>query len=90
MLENLEHHPQYLEWLSYDGTYALKMDPGFELYLRPKCAHSQRRFLFKVLEKNELEFLKKKSFNNFICFDLGANIGYFSKCSTKSMFFIYG
>lgn len=79
MLENLEHHPQYLEWLSYDGTYALKMDPGFELYLRPKCAHSQRRFLFKVLEKNELEFFKKKSFNNFICFDVGANIGYFSK-----------
>jgi hypothetical protein len=79
MFKDLEKHLRYSEWLSYDGSYALKMNPGFDLFLRPQCAHSQRRFLFKVLEQNELNFLRNKSFNNFICFDVGANIGYFSK-----------
>jgi len=79
MLNNLYQHPNYQEWVTYDGSYSIKMNPGFDLYLRPKCAHSQRRFLFKELEKNELDFLKNYNFNDFVCFDIGANIGYFTK-----------
>lgn len=79
MFTNLEEHPDYLRWIVYDGSFSVKMRPGFELFLRPNCAHSQRRFLFRELERNELDFLKEKNFQNFVCFDIGANIGYFSK-----------
>ncbi len=66
------------DWKQYDGSYAVRMKHGFDLFLRPACEYSRKRFIYKVAESNELDFLATKSFENFVCLDIGANIGYWS------------
>lgn len=67
-----------LDWEKYDELQPVKMQPGFKLYLRKKCEYSRKRFIYKIAEKNELDFLNQFDFSNFICFDVGANIGYWT------------
>jgi FkbM family methyltransferase len=55
------------------------MKHGFSLHLRPGCTHSERRFRFRVLEANELDVLSSCNFNGFLCLDVGANVGYWSR-----------
>ena len=65
-----------IDWQQYDETTAIEMNPGFLLYLRANCEYSRKRFLYKIAEKNELDFLDQFDFSNFVCIDVGANIGY--------------
>jgi FkbM family methyltransferase len=66
------------EWKMYDGKSSIPMVHGFELYLRPGCDYSKKRFLYNVAESNEIDFLKKVDFSGLNCLDIGANIGYWS------------
>jgi FkbM family methyltransferase len=66
-------------WDNYDGSLAIKMHHGFSLYLRPKCNYSKKRFLYKIAESDEFSYLSKLNMQNFVCFDIGSNIGYWSK-----------
>ena len=66
------------EWGEYDGSFSVEMKVGFDLFLRPKCEYSRKRFLYRTAESNELDLLVNKSFENLICFDVGANVGYWS------------
>jgi FkbM family methyltransferase len=66
-------------WTTYDGSNSVMMRHGFELYLRPNCEYSQKRFNYRVAESNELDYLKSQNLEEFICLDVGANIGYWSK-----------
>jgi len=66
------------DWNIYDGSYPLKMKHGFDLYLRPGCEYSRKRFIYRVAESNELDYLENQSFEDAVCIDVGANIGYWS------------
>jgi FkbM family methyltransferase len=66
-------------WGEYDGSFPVSMRHGFNLFLRPGCSHSERRFRYRSLEANELDLLMTKKFDGFHCLDVGANVGYFSK-----------
>lgn len=66
------------DWDCYDGSYSLPMKHGFDLYLRPGCEYSRKRFVYRVAESNELDYLANWSFEDFVCIDIGANIGYWS------------
>ena len=66
-------------WEDYDGSYPVTMRHGFDLYLRPGCTHSERRFRYRVLEANELDVLQDRAFDGFACIDVGANVGYWSR-----------
>ena len=66
-------------WDNYDGSLPIKMHHGFSLYLRPKCDYSKKRFLYKIAETNEFSYLSELNMQNFVCFDIGSNIGYWSK-----------
>lgn len=66
------------DWASYDGSYALRMKHGFDLYLRPGCEYSRARFMYRITEANELDYLETQSFEGAVCVDVGANIGYWS------------
>lgn len=68
-----------MAWESYDGSFPITMKHGFDLYLRPGCEYSRKRYIYKIAESNELDFLKKQSLQDFVCLDVGANIGYWSK-----------
>lgn len=74
MNEILSHE----DWISYQGEYPVSMKHGISLFLRPGCAYSEKRFLYKIAEKNEIDFLEKYSFQNMICMDVGANVGYYT------------
>ncbi|MES3037950.1 MAG: FkbM family methyltransferase [Bdellovibrionota bacterium] len=67
-----------MSWEKYDGSYPIKMAPGFNLFLKPGCQYSEKRFLYKVAEENEIDFLKNEDFENNVCLDIGANIGYWA------------
>lgn len=66
------------DWGVYDGSYSVAMSHGFDLFLLPGCEYSKKRFFYRVAEKNELDFLDSFDFNDYICLDIGANIGYWS------------
>ncbi len=66
-------------WKDYDGSYRIDMKHGFGLYLRPGCEYSKKRYIYKIAESNELDYLKTLQIQNFVCLDVGANIGYWSK-----------
>lgn len=65
-------------WEQYRGDYRVQMKHGFEMYLRPGCSHSKRRFLYRVLEKRELDWLEGRDWSGFTAIDVGANVGYWS------------
>lgn len=67
-----------MDWEQYNEHKAIKMQPGFELYLRKNCEYSRKRFVYRIAEKNELVFLDRFNFSDFVCFDVGANIGYWT------------
>ena len=73
------------EWLRYDGQ-PVQMRHGFSLYLRPNCEYSRRRYVYRIAEAVEIDFLdqklkklKDKTPLEASFFDVGANIGYYSK-----------
>jgi len=66
------------EWADYDGSTPVEMVHGFSLYLRPHCEYSRKRFVYRVAERNELDWLQRQSLKEMVIFDVGANIGYFS------------
>jgi FkbM family methyltransferase len=66
-------------WKNYDGNYPISMKHAFSLYLRPGCEYSRKRYVYKIAESNELDFLKTQPQHDFVCLDVGANIGYWSK-----------
>lgn len=69
-------------WDSYSGEQ-LEMRHGFMLELRPGCDYSRRRFVYRIAEPNEIDFLAKKYAedmkDNWVCLDVGANVGYWTK-----------
>jgi len=67
-----------VDWEFYDESWPVKMKPGFELYLRKGCEYSRKRFVYKVTEAKELDFLEKFDFSELVCIDIGSNIGYWS------------
>jgi FkbM family methyltransferase len=71
-----------MEWPIYDGD-PIEMRHGFSLRLRPKCEYSRRRFVYRIAEPQEIDFLISRFPNdqkqNWICIDAGANVGYWSK-----------
>lgn len=72
-----------VEWERYKGDKPIMMKHGFELFLRSNCEYSRKRFIYKIAESNEIDFLKKNwcypLSKDLVCFDIGANIGYWSK-----------
>ncbi|PJZ45519.1 FkbM family methyltransferase [Leptospira brenneri] len=66
-------------WANYNGKSPVRMNHGFDLYLRPGCNYSKKRFLYRIAEAIELDYLKTLPLKNSVCFDVGANIGYWSK-----------
>lgn len=66
-------------WENYDGSFPIPMKHGFDLYLRPGCEYSRKRYIYKIAESNELDYLKTLPLQSFVCLDVGANIGYWSK-----------
>ena len=66
------------EWTDYDGSTPVEMAHGFSLHLRPHCEYSMKRFVYRVAERNELDWLQRQNLKGFVTFDVGANIGYFS------------
>ena len=75
---NSQEH-ESMAWENYDGSFPIAMKHGFDLYLRPGCEYSRKRYIYRIAESNELDFLKKQSLQEFVCLDVGANIGYWSK-----------
>ena len=67
-----------LNWDLYDESISVDMKPGFGLYLRKQCEYSKKRFLYRIAEEIELNFLEKFNFTNFVCLDVGSNIGYWA------------
>jgi FkbM family methyltransferase len=55
------------------------MKHGFDLYLRPGCEYSRVRYIYRIAESIELDWLKSQKLQDFVCIDVGANIGYWSK-----------
>lgn len=37
-----------------------------------------KRFVYRVAERNELDWLQRQNLKDMVCFDVGANIGYIS------------
>lgn len=66
------------EWADYDGSAPVEMVHGFSLYLRPHCEYSRKRFVYRVAEQDDLDWLQLQNLNDMIVFDVGANIGYIS------------
>jgi FkbM family methyltransferase len=70
------------EWSIYEGD-PIEMRHGFSLRLRPKCEYSRRRFVYRIAEPQEIDFLISSFSNdqkqNWVCVDAGANVGYWSK-----------
>ena len=83
-MKNLE-----LEWQNYQGDKSIMMKHGFELFLRPKCEYSRKRFIYKIAESNEINYLIQNwSYaysKNLVCLDIGANIGYWSKFLSEKL-----
>ena len=48
-----------VEWERYKGDKPIMMKHGFELFLRSNCEYSRKRFIYKIAESNEIDFLKK-------------------------------
>lgn len=67
------------QWQDYDGSYPVHMKHGFGLYLRPGCEYSRKRYIYKIAEANELDYLATLPLEDFVCLDVGANIGYWCK-----------
>lgn len=78
MIQDSEVKKRKQSWLRYQGDYAVSMEHGFDLYLRPNCNHSKRRFLYRVLQKKDLDVLSRINLDGLTCIDIGANIGYFT------------
>ena len=56
------------------------MKHGFDLYLKPLCEYSKKRYIYQIAEANEIDFLLKNYlFTDSTCIDIGANIGYWTK-----------
>ena len=71
------------DWELYKENTPIKMDPGFNLLLRPKCEYSYKRFVYRKAEVEDLDFLiNKLRLGSQIILDVGANIGYWSKYLT--------
>lgn len=71
------------DWDLYKENTPIKMDPGFNLLLRPKCEYSYKRFVYRKAEVEDLDFLiNKLRLGDQIILDVGANIGYWSKYLT--------
>src|SRR3990167_10592561 len=70
--------PSVSEWTLYDESNPVEMNAGFKLYLRKGCEYSEKRFLYKVAEKKELDFLSQFDFSELTCLDVGSNIGYWA------------
>lgn len=79
MINRTNNQHESTAWENYDGSFPIAMNHGFDLYLRPGCEYSRKRYIYKIAESNELDFLKKQSLQDFVCLDVGANIGYWSK-----------
>jgi hypothetical protein len=77
------HEHDNTSWKNYDGSYPIGMKHGFSLYLRPGCEYSRKRYIYKITESNELDYLKTQILHDFVCIDVGANIGYWSKFLIK-------
>lgn len=67
-----------IDWNQYDESTAIPMKPGFELFLRKNCEYSRKRFIYKIAETKELDFLSLFDFSKLVCLDVGANIGYWT------------
>ena len=67
------------QWDDYQSNELISMKHGFDLYLRPKCEYSRKRFIYKIAESNEIDYLIENWFpfisRHLICLDIGANIG---------------
>ena len=48
------------DWDLYKENTPIKMDPGFDLLLRPKCEYSYKRFVYRKAEVEDLDFLINK------------------------------
>lgn len=68
----------FSDWAQYDESNSVKMSSGFRLYLRKGCEYSRKRFIYKVAEKKELDFLTQFDFSELTCLDVGSNIGYWA------------
>jgi len=82
-MKSLELEKLERAWNEYDGSYTVSMKHGFDLFLRAGCEYSRKRFIYKIAEENELNYLKTLELENSICFDIGANIGYWAKYLLK-------
>jgi hypothetical protein len=67
------------EWRYYDGSSTVPMNHGFDLYLRPGCEYSRKRYVYQTAEQLELGYLANLDMRGFVCMDVGANIGYLSR-----------
>jgi FkbM family methyltransferase len=70
------------QWPSYAGE-KIEMRHGFALELRANCDYSRRRFVYRIAEHHEINFLVNTFTHSidqeWVCIDVGANIGYWSK-----------
>jgi FkbM family methyltransferase len=68
------------DWENYDEQISINMKHGFDLYLKPLCEYSKKRYIYQIAEANEIDFLLKNYlFTDSTCIDIGANIGYWTK-----------
>ena len=64
------------------------MAHGFSLSLLPNCEYSRKRFIYRVAEKNEIDWLianRKSFFKDSTCIDIGANVGYWTKLLVETL-----
>lgn len=77
------------EWLQYEGA-SVFMRHGFYLSLRPGCDYSRKRFVYRITEATEIDFLqrifKPVVGQARVFFDVGANIGYLTKVMASRHF----
>jgi len=76
------------DWKTYNGRTPVEMIHGFKLLLIPDCEYSRKRFIYRVAEKNEIDWLietRKSFFKDSTCLDIGANIGYWTKLLVETL-----
>ncbi len=81
-LDDITVNQRDAQWQSYAGQ-KIEMRHGFSLELRANCDYSKRRFVYRIAEPHEIDFLLQKFSHTLneesVCIDIGANVGYWSK-----------